>query len=269
MINEGAYVYAISVDGVVRYIGKGSGVPLKRANEHIRTAKRLIRRRDAGQKLWAPSLYNHLAKAISSGAIIKVEALCSDLSHEAAFSLEAIEIAARPVKQLWNLDSGGLGGKTFSAEHRRKLSEVGKKRASSPEERERRREWGRRSHTPERREQTRAMNARNATDPAWREARRQQQRERWKDPALAERMRVGLDKGRTQPRSPERMAKTWASPETRASYGAKMKRKWADPTFREKRLAEIRVRMSTEEGRAALVKMQAARWPREKREAQG
>lgn len=83
-----AYVYAIIIDGITRYIGKGSGIPLKRASEHIRTAKRLLKRRAAGEKVWERHLYNRLAKAVESGAKIDLNIIAKALTHDAAFDRE-------------------------------------------------------------------------------------------------------------------------------------------------------------------------------------
>lgn len=92
-----AYVYAISVDGVLRYVGKGTG---NRAWVHLSGAKRGNRR---------------IAAAVKRGQSVQVTIIQSDLTDAEAFDLEEQMIAqigredigAGP---LWNLATGGLGG---------------------------------------------------------------------------------------------------------------------------------------------------------------
>ena len=66
------YVYAIYIDGVVRYIGKGSG---DRLRYHVIEANRINRRRARGANTDATStkFYRLLAKAIRRGAVVTEE----------------------------------------------------------------------------------------------------------------------------------------------------------------------------------------------------
>lgn len=102
------YVYAITVDGAVRYIGKGRG---SRLQCHIRFAKNINRSRELGEKCRALKFHNRLAKALRAGAEIKAVVLIGNLSHEDALSREIWEIgdARRRGIALWNETSGGDG----------------------------------------------------------------------------------------------------------------------------------------------------------------
>jgi hypothetical protein len=97
-----AYVYQIIVDGVVRYIGKGTG---KRAMSHITIARSIIRRRAAGETVRATHFQNRLAKAYRDGADIQIEIVAGGLSDASAFDLEMVQIATH--RQLWNMTAGG------------------------------------------------------------------------------------------------------------------------------------------------------------------
>lgn len=243
MIDD-AYVYAILVDGVVRYIGKGSGAPLKRAREHARTARRLLRRRAAGQRTWERLFYNRLAKSLENGEEVREVCICDGLSHEEAFAREIVEITAAPKGQLWNSESGGLGGNRASDETRELLSIAGKRRAAQPGERQR----------------LRQLALDRASDPACIATLSVQAKARWSDPELAERMKAGLDKGRKAPRSPERNKKRWAKPEAGQKHAAAMLRKWADPVFKAKQERLIKERTYSAQGKLSQAKMLAARW---------
>lgn len=184
-----AYVYALLIDGVPRYIGKGSGIPMKRAREHIRTAKRLIKRRAAGEVLWAPNLYNRLAKALAKGCRVEAVCLVSDLTDEQAFERECDEI--KRTNGLWNLDSGGLGGRTMGAELRAKLSEAAKRRLQRPGELERLRAFGKSAANLAR---LKATNAELGRRPESRKKNALAAKARWTDPVKAVKMRAGLRK---------------------------------------------------------------------------
>jgi len=186
-----AYVYAIIVNGVVRYIGKGSGIPMKRAREHIRTAKRLNRRREAGEVLWASNLYNRLAKALKNGRAVEAVCIVDNLTDEQAFDRERTEI--EKASGLWNLDGGGLGGKEMSAEHRAKLSAAAKRRWQRPGEIEKLHAF---ANSPENIARLKAGNAELARRPDIRAKNAKAAKERWLDPTRAKRMLVGLKRGR-------------------------------------------------------------------------
>lgn len=121
-----AYVYAIVVDGVIRYVGKGTG---GRARTHMRIVRSIARRRAAGELVQASDFYNRLTKAWLAGAEIEECILISGLDHEAAFQAEIATIASFPPDLLWNYWPGGEGGSkgyAKSEQQRRKIAESNK-----------------------------------------------------------------------------------------------------------------------------------------------
>ncbi|WP_262027563.1 hypothetical protein [Microvirga sp. Mcv34] len=121
-----AYVYAVLVDGIVRYIGKGTG---RRVFDHARKARSLARRRAAGETVRSTLFYNKLAAAWRDGAEIEEVILRDRLSDQEAFKIEAEEIASR--SGLWNQHPGGEGANSsFSKalwqdpDYRRKMTSV-------------------------------------------------------------------------------------------------------------------------------------------------
>lgn len=107
-----AYVYAIFVDGVVRYIGKGTG---PRAKVHLRHANRLNALRASGRVIKASKFYNQLCAAILRGVSVDIQYLATGLSDEEAFAVETVEIAGRDAASLWNLKGGGDGFRSEDA----------------------------------------------------------------------------------------------------------------------------------------------------------
>ena len=101
-----AYVYSLTVDGVVRYIGKGTG---RRVTDHLRLAKAYVRRKAAGETVTATYLQRRLASAWRDGKDIEETILRAGLSDEEAFDIEAFLIAQFPDGHLWNLAPGGAG----------------------------------------------------------------------------------------------------------------------------------------------------------------
>lgn len=101
-----AYVYAVIVDDVIRYIGKGSG---NRVRAHLRIVRNIARRRAAGERVRASHFYNRLTKAWIGGIEIREIIIADGLTHEAAYAREVAEIAAMPAGQLWNYWAGGEG----------------------------------------------------------------------------------------------------------------------------------------------------------------
>jgi hypothetical protein len=103
-----AYVYAILVDGIVRYIGKGSG---DRMRYHLKIVRSIVRRRAAGEAVSTTKFYNRLAKSWRAGADIQMHVIADGLTDQEAFDREVVEIAS--ANGLWNEAPGGHG---FSAE---------------------------------------------------------------------------------------------------------------------------------------------------------
>ena len=126
-----AYVYAIVVDGVIRYIGKGSE---KRALAHMQMVRSIARRRAAGEMVRTSYFYNRLTKAWLDGADIQDIIIIDQLSDEQAYEREIAEIAALR-DQLWNVWAGGEGsskGYAKSPEQRRKIAESNRATWSDP-----------------------------------------------------------------------------------------------------------------------------------------
>jgi hypothetical protein len=127
-----AYVYAIVVDGVIRYVGKGSGSHVR---AHMRVVRSIARRRATGELVQASYFYNGLTKAWLAGAEIEERILIADLDHEAAFRAEIETIASFPRDQLWNCWPGGEGsskGYAKSEQQRRKIAESNKQTWADP-----------------------------------------------------------------------------------------------------------------------------------------
>lgn len=100
-----AYVYAISVDGVLRYVGKGTG---NRAWVHLTGARRGNAR---------------VGTAVKRGQSVKVEIVREGLTDAEAFALEEQIISEvgredNGTGSLWNLSAGGLGGTGEGAKKR-------------------------------------------------------------------------------------------------------------------------------------------------------
>lgn len=91
---EGSYVYEVVVDGVVRYVGKGSKTDRMRSH--------LLAR-------YSPKCHFHrlLALAWYENKEIYARLLVDGLSEEAAYAAERNRIASMPDGQLWNVKPGG------------------------------------------------------------------------------------------------------------------------------------------------------------------
>jgi hypothetical protein len=95
-----AYVYAILVDGIVRYVGKGSG---RRLRTHEKIVRGILRRRASGEFAPAPSnFYERLISAYQDGSEILPLILVDGLTHPEAFRLEIVARDLYPQTQLWN-----------------------------------------------------------------------------------------------------------------------------------------------------------------------
>lgn len=132
-MNKRAYVYVIVVDGIVRYVGKGSTT---RVRAHMRIVKSIARRRAAGENVRASYFYNRLTKAWLMGAEIQESIIIDQLTDHEAFQREIAEIAAAPQGQLWNYWRGGEGGSKGvlkSPEQRAKIAETNRQTWRDPQ----------------------------------------------------------------------------------------------------------------------------------------
>lgn len=245
----GAYVYALTVDGVVRYIGKGRRY---RATDHFRMARDINLRRSAGEKVRALRVHNKLAKALREGRNLDYTILANDLTDEAAYEMEKVEIAKAPKGQLWNLHCGGSGG---DAEMMRALW-------ADPAYRDRFKA-GRTPMTDERRERGRAKAIEQWDDPEFRERWMGQHRALWDDPeAAAERRellrRVWADPEKTA-RKRELVKSQW-TPERRAAMAENRRKAWSDPEFKARATESIRRSREAPGFKELIAERTAANW---------
>lgn len=101
------YVYAIKVDGIVRYIGKGTN---GRMRFHYTVALPMIAN---GSKRYRSRFYTKLYDAWSKGATITAAVVADGLTEKQANKGERAVIAdyrARKPGQLWNVQPGGDNG---------------------------------------------------------------------------------------------------------------------------------------------------------------
>lgn len=129
-----SYVYAIRVDGVVRYIGKGIG---RRVHRHMNIVRSVARRRAAGEIVRTSHFYNRLTKAWLGGAEIDEIIIIEEVTNEQACKIEIKEIAERK-SQLWNTYPGGDGGavkglRKLTAEQKYRIAESNRKTWADPQ----------------------------------------------------------------------------------------------------------------------------------------
>ena len=85
-----AYVYAILVDGTLRYIANGTGA---RLFTHVINAKRTAARCGRRTAHLSPRLHRKLVEAIRAGALIIERVIVSDLSDAEAYRLRASSLS--------------------------------------------------------------------------------------------------------------------------------------------------------------------------------
>ena len=124
MTTNRCYVYAIHVNGVVRYIGKGSN---GRLHFHVIEARRINSRRALGAKTdrTTTNFYRKLAEAMRHGATITEEIMVDGLTDQEAYRVEKQKIEQLHKQnrgQLWNTIDERFVGITW-AEFKRKRSE--------------------------------------------------------------------------------------------------------------------------------------------------
>ena len=97
------YVYTITVDGVVRYIGKGKGL---RLYSHMKEVRSRLNRDFVIQNI-ASRLQQNLTKAVLSGAKVIERVQVDNLTETAAYKLEYDKLReyvfAGKRDQLWNV----------------------------------------------------------------------------------------------------------------------------------------------------------------------
>jgi hypothetical protein len=97
-----AYVYAVLVEGIVRYVGKGrSG----RMYSHLIEAKRSAARCTPDTSGLYPRMHRKLVEAVRAGSRVSKSVLASGLTDKAAYRLESRiigEFHKHRAGQLWN-----------------------------------------------------------------------------------------------------------------------------------------------------------------------
>ena len=106
MTTNRRYVYAIHVNGVVRYFGKGSN---GRLHFHVIEARRINSRRALGAKTdrTTTNFYRKLAEAMRHGATITEEIMVDGLTDQEAYRVEKQKIEQLHKQnrgQLWEHD---------------------------------------------------------------------------------------------------------------------------------------------------------------------
>lgn len=246
----GAYVYAIKVDGVVRYIGKGRRY---RMIEHRRIAQEINRRRVAGEKVRASHFHNRLAKALRNGCVLEHIVIAHALTDDVAYDLERKTIATAPVGELWNVKAGGPEGD----------SRVLKALWSDPKERERlSRAIRNGKRKQEFREKARQTAIAQWADPEKKARWTKSHRAIWDDEHRAAERRALLKRVWADPEKSARksaLVKSQWTPERRAAMAENRRRAWANPEFK-KRVSKSISRSRTPEMRARLAAAARGRW---------
>lgn len=97
-----SYVYAIHVDGVLRYIGKGTN---GRMYAHMKEVRQRLTRKFKLKNIW-PLFQRKLTEAVMKGAVIEEIVLADNLTSKKAYKLEHRHLErmvyAGNREQLWN-----------------------------------------------------------------------------------------------------------------------------------------------------------------------
>lgn len=226
----GAYVYAIVVDGVDCYIGKGRRT---RAPSHIQRANGINKRLAAGQPQKERPFHLWLAEAVRDGREVAYRVIANGLDDASAFEIEAKEVAAAEPGQLWNVVPGGAkpGGEFHRAlwqkpEFRDRMVKARQKTASDPA-------W---------RQKLRENALAQWADPEKKLRHYEQHRKLWDDPVAAEERRELLRKVWADPEKSKRksaLVKSQWTPERKAAMAENRRRAWADPEFKARAAANI------------------------------
>lgn len=261
MKTQGCYVYWVAIDGIVRYIGKGTG---NRLSSHYSRARALNEKRALGLKAKAHKLHNKMAKAMRDGREITHSIMCDGLTDDEALDIETREILAAPDGQLWNIWAGGLGSSQVSEELRGLLSEAAKKRYADPAEREKTRIAINKARAlmPERWAGAADAMRRTWSDPEKRASMSKASADKWKRPGYKEeyaaKVKLYYDSDEGQKASKAKAVHLWGDREAQLKRLAEVQKR---PDF----IAKKRAYYDSPEGRANLAR--AAQISAEKRRA--
>lgn len=260
-----AYVYELVVDGIVRYIGKGTN---GRLNVHLKIAKGINKRRARGEKVKTTKFYNKLAKEVLNKVIISSKIIIANLSDEEAFEQEVIAIASFPNGQLWNVMTGGNGA---TAEYtkglwadpiwRKRQEKLLKEKWDDPIYRERMLKArqdpevrARISQTllvyfsdPEnRKRQSESLKDAHVKNPELRKAQGEKVTEAWakNHEKFSKAVTAHWEDPEQRKRQSEAAKANWADPEKHARYSASHKAVWDEPGKREAQAERIKLQFS-------------------------
>lgn len=247
------YVYEILVDDIVRYIGKGRG---DRLNEHVRTARRILRIRESGETFKTSRFYNRLAKAVKAKAKIEIRIVQSGLLEEDAYLAETSTISSIGLDRLWNVFPGGIGFRSEwikslwkNPEYREKSSARSRARWQDPEYRE---HYSNIRRQPEHKAHMSAALKKALSDPEVKKKMSQKKVEAFKDPEFKRAFKEKMKVCRTKPEWKEKQSRSrkakWADPEFRLAQSERYKKAWANPDHRAKKIAQAKAQQ-TEESR--------------------
>jgi hypothetical protein len=97
-----SYIYAIHVDGVLRYIGKGTN---GRMYDHMKEVRQRLTRKFKLKNVW-PLIQRKLTEAVMKGGVIEEIVLADNLTSKQAYKLEHGHLErlvyAGNREQLWN-----------------------------------------------------------------------------------------------------------------------------------------------------------------------
>lgn len=273
----GAYVYHVTVDGIVRYVGKGTR---RRSKLHARKARLLNERRARGEKVGKQTRWeNYLAKALRDGRTVRDLVVVDGLIEDDAFYLECVHIAsfrANTPGKVFNRWSGGQGFRSedmkrlwadpaFREHLEHKLADPKRRESTSKRQREL---WADPNYRETISRQVKAQMEAQWADPSFRTTHSARLREQsrknlteefyqangikiralWDDPVYRQKVLAARS---TEKYRLAASAKTKAlmTPERRSTHSQKMKQKWADPEWSarmRKHLSELNQRQREE-----------------------